>query len=54
MSLTLAERRGVDTGIPGPDSGTLKFVGFRSVALLQSHQRIPPLHDYYVPDLVEL
>jgi magnesium-protoporphyrin IX monomethyl ester (oxidative) cyclase len=29
-------------------------MSFRSVALLQSHQRIPALHDYYVPDLVEL
>lgn len=29
-------------------------MAFRSVALLQSHQRIPALHDYYVPDLVEL
>lgn len=29
-------------------------MSFRSVALLQSHQRMPPVHDYYVPDLVEL
>jgi anaerobic magnesium-protoporphyrin IX monomethyl ester cyclase len=29
-------------------------MGFGSVALLQAHQRIPAVHDYYVPDLVEL
>ncbi|HSO23450.1 MAG TPA: radical SAM protein [Chondromyces sp.] len=29
-------------------------MGFSSVALLQAHQRIPAVHDYYVPDLVEL
>lgn len=29
-------------------------MGFRSLALLQSHQKLPALHDYYVPDLVEL
>lgn len=29
-------------------------MSFRTVALLQSHQRIPALHDFYVPDLVEL
>jgi magnesium-protoporphyrin IX monomethyl ester (oxidative) cyclase len=30
------------------------MMGFRSVALLQAHQRLPAVHDYYVPDLVEL
>lgn len=29
-------------------------MAFDSVALIQSHQRMAPLHDYYVPDLVEL
>lgn len=27
---------------------------FDSIALLQSHQRVPPLHDYYISDLIEL
>ncbi len=30
------------------------MMGFGSVALLQAHQRLPAVHDYYVPDLVEL
>ncbi|MCP4898118.1 MAG: B12-binding domain-containing radical SAM protein [bacterium] len=30
------------------------MTAFNSIALLQSHQRVPPLHDYYISDLIEL
>ncbi len=58
LALPLPRLRPVPIRLPTepPVSGscTLAAMSFRSVALLQSHQRIPALHDYYVPDLVEL